>query len=86
VAAVVDDHRLLPRFRQGSLALGRRNAEIVLEAELAAERAGRPIGKPAPHDPVDSIRLRGIPCVGPGTAGGAIRGTRPDHAIMRLDK
>jgi hypothetical protein len=86
MAAPVDDgHRLLPRYREGTIALERRNALIVLEAELAADQAGKPIGKPALRDPVDAVRLRGIPCVGPGTAGGAIRGTRPDVAVLRLD-
>lgn len=86
MAAPVDDgHRLLPRYRQSSIALARRNALIVLDAEIAADQAGKP-AKPAPHDPVDAVRLRGIPCVGPGTAGGAIRGTRPDVAVLGLDE
>jgi len=87
VAAPVDDgHRLLPRYRQSSIALARRNALIVLDAEIAADQAGQRVGKPAARDPVDAVRLRGIPCVGPGTAGGAIRGTRPDIAVLGLDK
>jgi hypothetical protein len=28
-------------------------------------------------DPTDALHLRGVPCVGPGCAGGAILGTRP---------
>jgi hypothetical protein len=35
------------------------------------------------HDPADAVALRGIPCVGPGTAGGAIRGRRPGDGLFR---
>ena len=38
------------------------------------------------RDPVDAVRLRGVPVVGPGSAGGAIPGTRPDFAVLRSDE
>jgi hypothetical protein len=41
----------------------------------------------ASRDPVDAVRLRGIPAIGGRDGvGGAIRGTRPDVAVLRLDK
>jgi hypothetical protein len=87
MAALVDGHHLLPRYREGTIALERRNALAVREAELAAEQAGKPIGRSAPHDPVDQARLRGIPAIGGrGSWGGAIPGTRPDVAVLRLDR
>ena len=86
MAAVVDGHHLLPRYRQGTIAHERHNSLAVMDAEIAADQAGQRVGKPAARDPVDAVRLRGIPCVGPGTAGGAIRGTRPDIAVLGLDK
>ena len=39
-----------------------------------------------PHDPVDRVRARGVPIVGPGSAGGAIAGTRPDHAVFSRER
>jgi hypothetical protein len=35
------------------------------------------------HTPADGISLRGIPALGPGWAGGAIRGTRPGDGLFR---
>jgi hypothetical protein len=35
------------------------------------------------HTAVDAIALRGIPAVGPGSAGGAIFGTRPEQVVCR---
>ena len=55
----------------------------------AATFAPTPTGThhvPIVTDPADAVRLRGIPAVGPGDAGGAIRGTRPDFEILKLDK
>jgi hypothetical protein len=80
-----DDHHLLPRHREGPITLERLNAVAVLEAERAALAAGDRVQATA-RDPVDAARLRGIPAVGPGTAGGAISGTRPDRAILSLDE
>jgi hypothetical protein len=79
-----DDHHLLERFRR-NLDLQRRNAQSVAEADRAAFAAGEPIGTSVGRDPVDAVRLRGVPLIGPGCAGGAVRGTRPDQAILRLD-
>ncbi len=33
-------------------------------------------------DPVDALALRGLPAVGPGCAGGVIRGTQPEASLM----
>jgi hypothetical protein len=72
----------MPRYRDGPIALERRNAVAVLEAETQALAAGEPIhsARWAPRDPVDGVRLRGIPAIGGrGSIGGAIPGTRPDR-------
>ncbi len=53
-------------------------AKVVREAggDVAEER------KRFHADPVDALTLRGVPCVGPGCAGGVIRGTSPEGALM----
>ena len=79
------DHHLLPRHREGPIHLERSNGLRVLEAERAALGNGERVQATA-HDAVDAIRARGVPIVGPGTACGAILGTRPDHAVLSLDK
>ena len=40
----------------------------------------------ASRAPVDAVRARGVPIVGRGSTGGAIAGTRPDFAVLRLDE
>jgi hypothetical protein len=84
MAATGDDHHLLPRHREGPIVIERLNALAVLEAERQALEQGQDVA--VHRDPVDAIRLRGIPAVGPGSAGGAILGTRPDRAVLGIDE
>ena len=77
-----DRHHLLPRHRPPT-ELEQRQAAI-LERELnrvIAERQDNGV-----RDPVDAVRLRGIPAVGRGGAGGHIAGTRPDYEVLKLDR
>jgi hypothetical protein len=83
---VTDAHHLLPRVVEGPISAERANAARVLEAEREAHANGEQVEARWARDPVDAVRLRGIPAVGPGMAGGAIRGTRPDMAVLRLDR
>jgi len=77
-----DDHHLLARYRRDveQAKILMREIDRALDEGLDVSRSAR-----ATRDPVDAVRLRGIPCVGPGGVGGAIRGTRPDQAVLRLD-
>jgi len=75
-----DEHHLLERYRRD-----REQAKILVREIDRAIDEGKDISVRGTRDPVDAVRLRGIPCVGPGGVGGAIRGTRPDQAVLRLD-
>jgi hypothetical protein len=74
------DHHLLKRYRREQ-----EQAKVLIRETLRALDEGVDISVRGTRDPVDAVRLRGIPCLGRGTAGGAIRGTRPDIAVLRLD-
>jgi hypothetical protein len=77
-------HHLLPRHREGPIVLERRNGLRVLEAERRGVANGERVH--VSKLPGDPMALRGIPAVGPNMAGGAILGTRPDQAVLRLDE
>ena len=66
-----DDHHLLERFR-------RRHELLVAQAKALAAEASNGNGRANGHvrDPVDAVRLCGIPAVGSGAAG-AVRGSIP---------
>jgi len=70
-----DDHHLLARYRRNTQA-----ARIITDATT---ETNKPITEAHHHrDPVDAIRLRGIPCLAPGT-NSTIRGTAP-HTLPFL--
>jgi hypothetical protein len=79
VAAVAlgDDHHLLARYRQ--------QARVLADELERALNEGIDTSVRGTRDPVDGIRARGVPIVGPGSAGGAIRGTLPHREILKLD-
>ena len=83
MAAPVDDHHLLARYRRGELPRWQHEA---INAAIVARRDELRPGRAGERDPVDAIRARGVPILGPGSAGGAIPGTRPDYAILKLDR
>jgi hypothetical protein len=63
--------------------LDREHAAIV--ARALRENPGRTLDDAKPTKaklPGDPWALRGIPAVGRGWVGGAIAGTRPDHAVQ----
>ena len=76
-----DDHHLLERFRRNQA-----QARILAHEVRRVFDEGVDTTQRATRDPVDAVRLRGIPAVGPNMAGGAIRGTRPDVEALKLDK
>jgi len=69
---------LWARREHEAVAMDRRAAEIVLECGLDIPSRAELSAATAPGD---TRKLRGIPAVGPGVPG-AIRGTRPDRALM----
>jgi hypothetical protein len=74
-----DDHHLLAKYRRHELE--RRQAEALVRGVDRAISEGR-----VRRAPVDAMRARGVPILGPGSAGGHIPGSRPDHEILRLDE
>jgi hypothetical protein len=79
---IAADGRLLRGVRNAEL--DARNAKLLLEM---AREAPTPLERPRPGSlPGDPQALRGLPAVGGrGSLGGAIRGTRPEGCIDRLD-
>jgi hypothetical protein len=69
------------------LAAAFRKAELDREAARKVREALEAGEEPPPNPRAlagDPIRLRGLPAVGGrGSVGGAIRGTRPDHEVIR---
>ena len=85
MAPSADDHHLLSRYRK--LEREAEQARILAREVRRAFDEGKDVTlSPAARDAVDGVRLRGIPAIGRGTAGGEIRGTRPDRAILNLDR
>jgi hypothetical protein len=80
---IVADGRLLRAVRNAEL--DARNAKLLL---AMARESPRPLERPKPGSlPRDPQALRGLPAVGGrGSIGGAIRGTRPEGCIDRLDR
>jgi hypothetical protein len=76
----------VPTFPRGFTAYQEhvRNARLI--AQLAREQGGdiraERASSASSSTPADSISLRGIPAVGPGWAGGAIRATRPGDGLL----
>jgi hypothetical protein len=80
---VADEHRLLPRYRADRLELEREQAHVLArEIERAVDEG---IVRPGSL-PLDRAALRGVPCVGRFSGGGAIESTRPDIEILKLDR
>jgi hypothetical protein len=81
---IAAEGRLLRTVRNAEL--DARNARLLLELSREAPD-GVPM-RPKPGSlPGDLQALRGLPAVGGrGSLGGAIRGTRPDGCIDRLDR
>jgi hypothetical protein len=61
----------------------------------AAERLREQVRQATPPDPVeadptrlplDPVRMRGVPCVGPHGIGSAIHGTQPGHGLFDDDE
>lgn len=71
----MSDYHLLPRFRQPDPLRAKSPAPSPMSSK---PQTATPAGG-------DHIRLRGIPCIANGV-GGAQNGTRPDRAVLRLDK
>jgi hypothetical protein len=72
--------KLLARYRQFEL-----DQEAAERVRKAVDEGEEP--EPNPRaEPLDPARLRGIPAVGRLSGGSATKGTRPDHAILRLDR
>lgn len=72
---------VLPRFLEKH---AEREQHARILAKVAAE-TGRNVEEERrrhAHTAVDGIALRGIPAVGPGWAGGAIAGSRPEPALI----
>ena len=80
-----DDGHLLPRFRR--VELDHHEEWLSPEVDKALREAAEvELVAANPYAlPLDAAALRGVPAIGPYSGGSAIRGTRPDHAIMRLD-
>jgi hypothetical protein len=80
--AIPSDGRLLRAVRNAEF--DARNAKLLLEM---ARESPMPLERPKPgSQPRDPQALRGLPAVGGrGSIGGAIRGTRPEGCIDRLD-
>jgi hypothetical protein len=57
-------------------------AHVAIIEQLARETGGNVQEAKVRHTAVDAIAARGVPLVGPGCAGGAIFGTRPESALM----
>jgi hypothetical protein len=70
----------LARFRKFELEIeqARILKEILDDASDAEPLIRSPLSKPG-----DPLKLRGVPIVGQGGIGGAIRGTQPEQAAMR---
>lgn len=82
MATPVDDHHLLARFRREQ-----EHARILIRELERASETGIDTSQRGTRDPVDALALRGIPAIGGRDGvGGAIRGTRPDQAVLRLDR
>jgi hypothetical protein len=65
----------------------RRQLEHAEHARILAQLAGETNGdveavRKSRHTAVDAIAARGVPLVGPGCAGGVIRGTQPEQAVV----
>ena len=60
-------------------------AKLVLETPGGDVREERERHRRArgSHTAVDGVGLRGIPAIGPGWGGGAIRGSRPGDGLFR---
>jgi hypothetical protein len=74
---------VLPRFLENhasKIEHARKLEKVIREvggdANVAEER------KRFAPSAVDAMRMRGIPCVGPGSAGGVIVGTQPERALL----
>jgi hypothetical protein len=64
-------------------------ATALARAAIAAAEAGGPDWAAPPRPgalALDARALRGIPAIGRASMGGAIPGTRPDQAVLRLDR
>jgi hypothetical protein len=65
-----------------------KNAKLL--AKLAAEDSGNVAEERKrlllTSTPVDAISARGVPLIGPGSAGGAVVGTRPEQALLAKER